>query len=155
MLARPAPSNAGSGATSNLPLSFAVSWLSPYAYGQLRMNAYLPVCHAASDSGSMYVATLRGAAPRLMASAMSFVAATFCGESIVAFLPSFDRTEPPAANASSSQSHVRASYAAPTRRPPRKAAPARSGALRVARLPRLRRRGHPVLAVVEQRRVRV
>ena len=37
---------------------------------------------------------------------MSFVAATFCGESIVAFLPSFESTDPPAANASSSQSHV-------------------------------------------------
>src|SRR4051812_5253423 len=113
MLARPAPSNAGSGATSNLPFSLAVSWLSPYAYGQLRMKAYLPVCHAASDSGSMYVATPRGAAPCLTASAMSLVAATFCGESMVALLPSLESTEPPAANASSSQSHVRPSYAAP------------------------------------------
>ena len=29
MVARPAPSNAGSGATANLPFSFDVSWLSP------------------------------------------------------------------------------------------------------------------------------
>jgi len=55
----------------------------------------------------MYVETARGAAPFLTASTMSFVAATFCGESIVAFVPSSARTDPPAANASSSQSHVR------------------------------------------------
>jgi hypothetical protein len=73
------------------------------------MNAYLPVCQAASDSGSMYVATERGAAPCFTASASSFVACTFCGESIVAVLPSFESTDPPAANASSSQSHVRPS----------------------------------------------
>jgi hypothetical protein len=51
--AEPAPSNSGSGATSNLPLSLSVSWLRPYAYGQLRIIAGLPVCHAVSDSGSM------------------------------------------------------------------------------------------------------
>ena len=61
----------------------------------------------------MYVETAFGAAPPLTASAMSFVAATFWDESIVAFEPSAERTEPPAANASSGQSQVRPSYGAP------------------------------------------
>jgi hypothetical protein len=61
----------------------------------------------------MYVVTPLAAVPFFTPSTMNCSALTFWGESIMAFLPSSERTWPPAAYESSRKSHVRPSYGAP------------------------------------------
>src|SRR3954451_10496662 len=108
------PSKAGSAATAVLPLDLLPGWLArPYEPGQLRMNVYLPLAQLWSVSGSMYVVTAFGAEPFLMPSIMNCSALTFWGELMSDFVPSSERTLPPAANATSRKSQVRPSYGAP------------------------------------------
>src|SRR3954462_900148 len=77
------------------------------------MNAYVPVSHAGSDSGSTSDVTAFGAVPCLMPSTMSCSALTACGELIADLVPSELSTCPPAGTSRSGESHVGPSYAAP------------------------------------------
>src|SRR2546423_14242522 len=96
--------NLGSG--SRLNFTWAC-FASAYTYGQLRSSDTLPDWKALRDSSSIQVLADLGTAPLLTPCCMKERACCACGESIVAFLPSLDRTEPPFEYSSSRKSTVR------------------------------------------------
>src|SRR5437868_10899006 len=92
MLAACPPPHLGRG--SRPKFTFAC-FASAYTYGQLRSSATLPLWKALRDSSSIQVLVDLGTAPFFTPCCMNDSTCCACGESIVAFLPSLDSTEPP------------------------------------------------------------
>src|SRR5205814_1431067 len=110
MLAAGRLPNLGSGSR---PKFTCACFASAYTYGQLRSSETLPFWNALRDSSSIHVSVDLGAEPFLMPCCMNESTCCACGESIVAFLPSLDSTEPPLLYSSSRKFTVKPSYRAP------------------------------------------
>src|SRR5881227_370067 len=95
--------NLGSGSRLNFTCA---CFASAYTYGQLRSSATLPDWKALRDSSSIQVLVDLGTAPFLTPCCMNESTCCACGESIVAFLPSLDSTEPQCEYSSSRKSTV-------------------------------------------------